>query len=350
MDVKYFFSNSCSVMFLVIINSTCLGLTQEEKKLLIMGQEDAAACINFSQISHQELQTRKEKLNTTINNIVASALSADNLDSRDSLLCHLLFSRELQYYAWNYIASNKERISEKHCKNILHWRIASLQLDEYKSIRAKILKSTLIVFDRPEYYDSASLRTLQNIILNDDSVGIVYLSFFREITPSTKSILEKLSSESTRLKTRKSIWLNCWVAACILARLDSDKDMEKKLSELAVELLKQNKRSYVYIHVPQGLAFSEQKSSVSLLFELLKSNEVIKVADDTIPQVVSLSHQAALALSLIVVDFPEYTFYQTFTDKDKEKCIKWVETHKDSYEIIKRPISFYLKNGSLGQL
>lgn len=183
MDVKYFFSNSCSVMFLVIINSTCLGLTQEEKKLLIMGQEDAAACINFSQISHQELQTRKEKLNTTINNIVASALSADNLDSRDSLLCHLLFSRELQYYAWNYIASNKERISEKHCKNILHWRIASLQLDEYKSIRAKILKSTLIVFDRPEYYDSASLRTLQNIILNDDSVGIVYLSFFREITP-----------------------------------------------------------------------------------------------------------------------------------------------------------------------
>jgi len=183
--------------------------------------------------------------------------------------------------------------------------------------------------------------------LTDPNAGLIYISFFEDFTPAMKQKLFKMTKCVCISETRKSRWVNSWISACVLARAQLD-DMNEKLPQLAIEVLKKNKNQYVLMYVPLGLAFSEHRLSIKLLFEFLKSDYIIEIGKNTYPSVRNLSHEAACALSLVVKDFPKITPYQKYTNKEKEKCIKWAEKYKDSYKITKHPLSFYLKHTRLG--
>jgi len=339
----------CAVSIMLLTALSSIALSPKEEKLMTLAQKACSGyfSVNNLKLSVKEIQQKAKKRKAVIEKVMNYALNADSLKSQEPLLRHMLMTKGVRFHIWNYIAINKKNIPKKNYKLIIRWVVESLDIAEFKPAVAGIIKGLIITFDNPEYYDQHSLKILEKIVLTDVNVGSVYISFFKDFTPAMKKKLLKMTKRVNVSETRRSKWVNRWISACVLARAQLD-NMENKLPKLATEVLKKNKKKYVLMYVPLGLAFSENKLSIQLLFEFLNSDYAIKIGKNTYPPVRSLSHEAACALSLIVKDFPKITPYQKYTNKEKKKCIEWTEKHKDSYKITKHPLSFYLKYTSLG--
>lgn len=211
--------------------------------------------------------------------------------------------------------------------------------DFYKGIETVLLEN-----DYPEVYTPETKEILKNGVL---SAHLHFLFVDVAGIASNKEISSYLKQAEKQLQASESYnsFYQAWVVTCIQARA-GDKVAYEKVKD-AVKELRDLRRA---LYVPLGMAYIGDKEMVLLLFNMLKSDLKKWNGEDAMPQETQLAHEAAIALSLCVKDFPKYENFHNFTAEDKVKCLKWVKEHQESFVIENKSPLYYVKNTRLNLL
>jgi hypothetical protein len=136
--------------------------------------------------------------------------------------------------------------------------------------------------------------------------------------------------------------LKSWLSLCMLAE-QGNREAIDKIKKITPKVLS-SKNTTAINYIPYGLAYTKQPELINMIFPMLRSDTIIVNGEDAVPDKTQLAHVAASALGAIIADFPQYGFYQSFSEDDKKKCEEWSQKHRGNYKIINRSWKyFYLK-------
>lgn len=292
----------------------------------------------------QKLYTEKLK------EFISQALKEPNYESENSLLNTLLKQKELNpqviWLALKY--SNNNDFSIDQVKTITEVLTKSMALsvnDENLEFNIKTL--LMSEYCQSKYFSNLSLDRLKSMMKRSRSNNSLFIANLLDLQ-SQPEVLELLKAKANKLgNTFSSEYMDAWLSLCILARYNDKEAIEK--SKLIAQNIS-NDNSMAMNFVPVGLAYTEQKELIKILFEMLKSDKMVINGEDVDPPKTQLAHGAAAALSLIIEGFPNHDRLENFSELDKKRCIDWVEKNKDNYKIINRTTGYFMEHTVLGYL
>lgn len=209
----------------------------------------------------------------------------------------------------------------------------------------KAMFSTLLIrLPQKVYYNDDSIKLAEEFVLANKCNPLLYDFFDLTKYPKIREYLRgQMESLSYASKLDNIDERYAWYCSCVLAR-HGDKVSIEKIASIAknAEMICRE-HSMAMAEICTGLAYTQQMKLIEMLFPMLRSNISHYYGEDCMPQKTQLAHEAAFALSFCIKGFPKITRWQDFTEKDKQQCIDWGNTHKNTIEIIDKGYPEYIE-------
>ena len=179
-------------------------------------------------------------------------------------------------------------------------------------------------FKNKEYFNSQSREIIKKYLLVKNFDGRrgrdLFLIEFVDLYSDPQ--IQKHLREQAEICTANNFSKIPGYALMILGR-HGDKEAIEKIIKITKELVL-DKKQYM---LPKRLTCVIQLEIIELLREFLKSKQFRK-RGNFMPPFDSVSHSAARALSVMIINFPKVNIWE-YPDKKRKECIEWFDKHKN---------------------
>ena len=330
---------------MLFISDILYGMSEKDNMLFNMVKQSHADYLleDYLKMTPQQRAGKEKQQIAALQKAVFTALTKTDLNSNSSLLAALLTDQDISENVFTFIINHQNRIKEKHIPFVLHWYISQIAIDNRNS--NALIRNIVVNFPDPKFILTEDKLLLEEEILKNENVNIIYLLYWPELSNHAEKELTKLADKAGD-ENNMNKWRRNWLAACILARFKGDR-FNKKTLAIASQLLRNNKRCAL-IYLPLGLPLTGQKESIDMLLNLLDSSLVSQRTPDAEPQQIDLAHEAAVALYLTVRNFPQHSTSEDIRMTQIAIFQDWRNKNIGKIQLIPRDLLFFLKHTQLG--
>lgn len=329
----------------IIVTSNLHAISNEERLLLNAVKQSHGDYLleDYLNMTPEQRKQKEQSQFETLNAAMTVALNSPNIGDRSSLLAELLLDQDVSEHAFSYIVAHRNAIGDKQASMILHWYISSITGNEGRS--NAVIRNIIFNFQDPKLLLPEDSALLEDQILRNEHVNIIYLLYWPHLAPKTEQELIKIAKKANH-KGNIHKWRRSWLALCILAKFNVNNYAEDAL--LIASKMLATKDRQLLIYIPLGLALTNQKKSIEFLAESLNSDLVSKKTPDAEPSEVVLAQEAACVLGFAVEQFPQTIPGEKFDANKKRKLLDWLEKNSTNIMLTDQKLDFFLKHTKLG--